>query len=168
MSVNVLTWLKCKFPLAIRKRTNDSEDFTAVYKPQIYLKSKEWFNLEPDTGIAAYSFFYTDGPKTDISSDGLQWTQTLNLVVFANLNLVNKTEDSIFTENLIQNIQDALTKSYLYSETILGINNIYEGIDDTWTDFSLTDNDKFRFMKGNTTTFRFEMDVRYVSEECLC
>ena len=47
-SCSALSFFLYKFPKAERKRTLDGDDITAYYKPQIYLKSKEWFNLIPD------------------------------------------------------------------------------------------------------------------------
>lgn len=39
---NTLSFLNYNFPKAERKRTLDGDDITPYYKPQIYLKSKEW------------------------------------------------------------------------------------------------------------------------------
>ena len=56
---NALSFLNYNFPKAERKRTLDTEQITQYYKPQIYLKSKEWFNLMPDDSVSAFSVFFT-------------------------------------------------------------------------------------------------------------
>ena len=164
---NALIFLRYKFPRAKRKRTLDTEQITQYYKPQIYLKSKEWFNLMPDDSVSAFSFFYTNSPKTNFSDDGYSWTQALNLIVWANLSVIDPTNDSIFKENLIQQVQNVLIENR-YFDQIEGITNIFDGIDQTWSDFDLVDDDSARFIKGNTTTFRIEFNVRYTVDSCLC
>ena len=164
---NALQFFKYKFPKAQRKRTLDGENISSYYKPQIYLKSKEWFNLMPDDSVDAFSFFYTNSPKTNFSDDNYNWSQTLNLVVWANLSVIDPAEDSIFTENLIQQVQNVIVENR-YFDQIEGVLNIYDGIDQTWADFDLVDDDSARFIKGNTTTFRIEFSVRGTTDSCLC
>ena len=166
-SCNALSFLTYNFPRAERKRTLDGENISANYKPQIYLKSKEWFNLLPDDTVKAFSFFYTNSPKTNFSDDKINWTQTINLVVWANLSLIDPTEDSIFKENLIQQVQQIIIDNQFY-DIIEGVVNIYDDFDSTWTDFDIINEDYARFIKGNTTTFRIEFDVRGTTETCLC
>ena len=166
-SCNELSFLRYNFPRAERKRTLDGENISANYKPQIYLKSKEWFNLLPDDTVKAFNFFYTNSPKTNFSDDHINWTQTLNLVVWANLSLIDSTEDSIFKENLIQQVQQIVISNQFF-DTIEGNINIYDDFDSTWTDFDIINEDYARFIKGNTTTFRIEFDVRGTTETCLC
>ena len=166
-SCTALSFLRYNFPRAERKRTLDTENISSNYKPQIYLKSKEWFNLLPDDTVKAFSFFYTNAPKTNFSDDRINWTQTINLVVFANLNLIDPTEDSIFKENLIQQVQQIIIDNQFY-DIINGIVNIYDDFDSTWGDFDIINEDYARFIKGNTTTFRIEFDVRGTSDTCLC
>ena len=164
---NTLSFLNYNFPKADRKRTLDTEQITQYYKPQIYLKNREWFNLMPDDSVSAFSFFYTNSPKTNFSDDSYSWSQTLNLVVWANLSVIDPTNDSIFKENLIQQVQNVLIQNRYFDE-IEGITNIYDGIDQTWSDFDLVGDDSARFVKGNTATFRIEFNVRYTSDSCLC
>ena len=166
-SCNALSFITYNFPRAERKRTLDGENISANYKPQIYLKSKEWFNLLPDDTVKAFSFFYTNSPKNNFSDDKINWTQTINLVVWANLNLIDPTEDSIFKENLIQQVQQIIIDNQFY-DIIEGVVNIYDDFDSTWTDFDIINEDYARFIKGNTTTFRIEFDVRGTTETCLC
>ena len=166
-SCGALSFLTYNFPRAERKRTLDAENISASYKPQIYLKSKEWFNLLPDDTVKAFSFFYTNAPKTNFSDDKINWTQTINLVVYANLNLIDPTDDSIFKENLIQQVQQIIIDNQFY-DIINGIVNIYDDFDSTWADFDIINEDYARFIKGNTTTFRIEFDVRGTSDTCLC
>jgi hypothetical protein len=166
-SCNALSFLNYSFPRAERKRTLDGDNFSSGYKPQIYLKSKEWFNLLPDDTVKAFSFFYTNSPKTNFSDDKINWTQTINLVVWANLGLIDPTEDSIFKENLIQQVQQIIISNEFY-ETIEGVVNIYDDFDSTWGDFDIINDDYARFIKGNTTTFRIEFDVRGTADSCLC
>jgi len=164
---NALLFYKYKFPKAERKRTLDGESISPYYKPQIYLKSKEWFNLLPDDTVDGFSFFYTNSPKTNFSDDGYSWSQPLNLVVWANLSNIDPTEDSIFKENLIQQVQNVLIENRFFDQ-IEGITNIFDGIDQTWADFDLINEDTARFIKGNTATFRIEFNVRYTVDSCLC
>ena len=166
-SCNALSFITYNFPRAERKRTLDGENISANYKPQIYLKSKEWFNLLPDDTVKAFSFFYTNSPKNNFSDDKINWTQTINLVVWANLSLIDPTEDSIFKENLIQQVQQIIIDNQFY-DIIEGVVNIYDDFDSTWTDFDIINEDYARFIKGNTTTFRIEFDVRGTTETCLC
>ena len=164
---NALSFFTYKFPKAERKRTLDADNITPYYKPQIYLKSKEWFNLMPDDSVKAFSFFYTNSPKTNFSDDNYSWTQTVNLVVWANLSAIDPTNDSIFKENLIQQFLNVLIDNK-YFDQIEGVTNIFDGIDQTWIDFDLVGDDSARFIKGNTATFRIEFNVRYTVDSCLC
>ena len=164
---NTLSFLNYNFPKAERKRTLDGENITPYYKPQIYLKSKEWFNLMPDDSVGAFSFFYTNSPKTNFSDDNYSFSQSVNLIVWANLNAIDPTQDSIFKENLIQQFLNVLIENR-YFDQIEGVTNIFDGIDQTWTDFDLVDDDSARFIKGNTATFRIEFNVRYTVDSCLC
>jgi hypothetical protein len=166
-SCAALSFLTYNFPRAERKRTLDGENISSNYKPQIYLKSKEWFNLLPDDTVKAFSFFYTNSPKNNFSDDKINWSQTTNLVVWANLSLIDPTEDSIFKENLIQQVQQIIIDNQFF-DTIEGVVNIYDDFDSTWTDFDIINEDYARFIKGNTTTFRIEFDVRGTTESCLC
>ena len=166
-SCNALLFNRYNFPRAERKRTLDGENITPYYKPQIYLKSKEWFNLMPDDTVDAFSFFYTNSPKTNFSDDNYSWTQTLNLIMWANLSIIDPTEDSIFKENLIQSVQNLLIENRFYDQ-IEGVLNIYDDIDSAWSDFDFVGDDSARFIKGNTTTFRIEFNVRYTVDSCLC
>ena len=166
-SCAALSFLEYNFPRAERKRTLDGENISANYKPQIYLKSKEWFNLLPDDTVKAFSFFYTNSPKTNFSDDKINWTQTINLVVWANLSAIDPTEDSIFKENLIQQAQQVVISNQFY-DTIEDVVNIYDDFDSTWTDFNIINEDYARFIKGNTTTFRIEFNVRGTTDSCLC
>ena len=121
----------------------------------------------PDDSVSAFSFFYTNSPKTNFSDDNYSFTQAVNLVVWANLNAIDPTQDSIFKENLIQQFLNVLIENR-YFDQIEGVTNIFDGIDQTWTDFDLIDDDSSRFIKGNTATFRIEFNVRYTVDSCLC
>ena len=164
---NALNFFNYNFPKAERKRTLDGADITPYYKPQIYLKSKEWFNLLPDDTVNAFSFFYTNSPKTNFSDDFYSWSQDINLVVWANLSNIDPTEDSIFKENLIQQFLNVIVENK-YFDQITGVTNIFDGIDQTWSDFDLVDEDTARFIKGNTATFRIVFTARYTVDPCLC
>jgi len=83
------------------------------------------------------------------------------------LNLIDPTEDSIFKENLMQQVQQIIIDNQFY-DIINGIVNIYDDFDSTWADFDIINEDYARFIKGNTTTFRIEFDVRGTSDTCLC
>ena len=87
--------------------------------------------------------------------------------MWANLSVIDPTQDSIFKENLIQQVQNVLIENR-YFDQIEGITNIFDGIDQTWSDFDLVGDDSARFIKGNTTTFRIEFNVRYTVDSCLC
>ena len=87
--------------------------------------------------------------------------------MWANLSVIDPTEDSIFQENLIQQMQNLIVDNKFYDQ-IEGITNIFDDFDSAWSDFDIVNDDSVRFIKGNTTTFRIEFDVRYTADSCLC
>ena len=163
--VDCLDWLEYSFPLSYRRKELRGEALNPYYSPMCYLKSREWFRLEPDDTVKAFSFFYANSTRTSLTSSA--YTQTLNFVVFANTERIF-AEDNIYTETLINQALSVFRDSYFF-DTIPLTNTltVFEDFDDAWQDFDFPEVNKQRFLKENYSTFRIQFDVVYNVIDCL-
>ena len=166
-SLEPLTWLEKSFGKAlIYNEERNGDDYLI---PKTYYKKGEYTPLDPDDTVKAYSFMYEDQPSLVQSSNKTRILTSLNLVVFANLEKINRGKDELFLEELLNDVLSVLNdrNSMSIYQSIQGINAIFKWLPDAFADFSAGDDKKY--LKENYAAFRINFDVIYfqVSEACL-
>lgn len=162
-----LTWLDKSFGKAlIYNEERNGDDYLI---PKTYYKRGEYTPLDPDDTVKAYSFMYEDQPSLVQSINKTRVLTSLNLVVFANLERINKSKDELFLEELLNDVLTVLNdrnKMSIY-QSIQNINAIYKWLPDAFSDFS-SGTDK-KYLTENYAAFRINFDVIYFQapEACL-
>jgi hypothetical protein len=129
--------MEYSFGRAYRRKSTRLTD--AYYAPFVYQGMRDYLNVEPQDTVKAFSFVEVDDSRSFQHYDPLipSWNQThdLNVIVFANLELIDNTIDGLFTERLIQEVNYILNSV----SSIYTINGIEEGIENTYSNYDYKD-----------------------------
>ena len=102
-----LDWLSKSFGKAIVREEGTEENLKTL--PFCYDHRREYISLNPDDTVDSYSFMYeTDTDTTIISQNGKDRNTNISLVFFCNLELIDKTNDTLFQESLIEDVLEVL------------------------------------------------------------
>ena len=167
-ALEVLPWLEKSYGKALiytEERNETTEDYVI---PKTYYKKGEYTPLDPDDTVKSYSFMYEDDP-TNIQGFGkTRLVSTLNLVVFANLELINSSNDELFLETLLNDVLTILnnrSNSKVY-QSIIDYNGVFKWLPNAFSDFTVSTNKKY--LKENYAAFRINFDVAYIQIDSNC
>ena len=152
--------------LALAEVREDIREDTTYTLPQYYTSNREWLNLEPTTIVDALSFFYKEGSKTNFSEDFSLYEQDVNLIFWINSEQIFNTTDYISTEDFISSTLNALSNSRF--DTIVSINSVVDGYNDTWSDFDIVNDDTMKFNFKNYVTFKINLTLNVKETICKC
>ena len=152
--------------LGLAEVREDIREDTTYTLPQYYTSNREWLNLEPTTIVDALSFFYKEGSKTNFSEDFSLYEQDVNLIFWINSEQIFNTTDYISTEDFISSTLNALSNSRF--DTIVSINSVVDGYNDTWSDFDIVNDDTMKFNFKNYVTFKINLTLNVKETICKC
>jgi hypothetical protein len=152
--------------LGLAEVREDIREDTTYTLPQYYTSNREWLNLEPTTIVDALSFFYKEGSKTNFSEDFSLYEQDVNLIFWINTEQIFNTTDYISTEDFISSTLNALSNSRF--DTIVSINSVVDGYNDTWSDFDIVNDDTMKFNFKNYVTFKINLTLNVKETICKC
>ena len=152
--------------LGLAEVREDIREDTTYTLPQYYTSNREWLNLEPTTVVDAFSFFYKEGSKTNFSEDFSLYEQDVNLIFWINTEQIFNTTDYISTEDFISSTLNALSNSRF--DTIVSINSVIDGYNDTWSDFDIINDDTMKFNFKNYVTFKINLTLNVKETICKC
>jgi len=151
-----LPWLTKSFGKAIVREEGTEDDLKTI--PFCYDHRREYIPLNPDDTVESYSFMYeTDGDTIILSETGGLRSSNISLVFFCNLELIDRKNDSLFEEKLIEDVLNVLTtfKDSIDPKTI----SISKRFPRAFEDFDTFDNRKW-FSK-NIASFKINFDLVY-------
>ncbi len=153
-----IDWMEYSFGRAYRrKETRINESY---YAPFVYSAQREYLNVEPQDDIKAYCFTEVSNSRSVREYDPLRkdWFQDQNIsvVVFANLELIDNTDDSIFTEKLIEEVAYMLNSV----SQIATIDSIEEGIENAFSDYDYNN----EWIKLNYGAFKINCTVSALND----
>lgn len=166
--LETIPWLDRTFGRAFDMQFQEGEKM--VLLPQVYVGNKEYFSMMPNDYLKSFSFFAPIDPlENNSSEDDLPfnktyfWNQAVDLIVFFNYDLVDKTKGYPFVENLKEDVLKVLQMSRgvtiknVYSNDI---KNVYK----RWH-LDLLSKELLYFPYGS---MRIEMDiqVQFVGKKC--
>lgn len=161
-----IPWLPKAFHRAIEHAEKDPDGQGGTIRvPKVYLSGKEYYPVLPNDALIAYSFFRVSGGRTlseylpDIIS--LNAECPVDLIVWANLQKIDKHKDYIFTEELIRDVLRALN-----SNPDIIITGIFDNApEDIFIGYDLQPAHR-DLLKYPYQAFRISMNLRY-EIECL-
>lgn len=153
--LSAISWLEYSFGKSYRMKEERNGDIYFV--PKVYGSKQEYIRLDPNDKVSAYSFLKFNGE--DITNFEIRKYGTINnvsidVIVFANLDIIDNTRDYIFSENLKQDIKDVLKSN----EYVTSINSYSEGLDTVWSDYSRPD---AKFYTEKYATFAYTISADY-------
>ena len=137
-----IPWLEKAFGRAflLPERLNDE-----VYQyPQVYLGKGEYFNVMPNDQYKSYSWVIGIGAG-EIADDTIQpfsvadrFIKETHVLVYANLQRVDKTKEYIYTDDLVADVVAALSKvpGFIIQEYYV------ESLDDVYGDYTTKEIDR--------------------------
>lgn len=140
-SIAGITWMSKSFGRAyeFKEKNPDNDRFRRI--PKVYEDSGEYINALPNdafmtSGVAASSFIAVrNGEKYESFSkySGSTRTAELEVIIWANLKLIDSTKDYIFTEILKKDVEHALSANPYVFEIIEwhdeNVEQVFEGYD---------------------------------------
>ena len=165
LALSSIPWLQKSFGKSLRyTEEREGSDYLI---PKTYYKNKEYTPLDPDDTVKAFSFLYEDDPSSVTGIGKTRINTTLNLVVFANLKLID-TKDELFIEELINDVYSVLLdrKNMKVYNSIDNVNNIFKWLPNAYADFSISTEKKW--IKENYASFRISIDVVYKQKSYDC
>ena len=152
--------------LALAEVREDIREDNTYTLPQYYTSNREWLNLEPTTIVDAFSFFYKEGSKNNFSEDFSLYEQDVNLIFWINSEQIFNTTAYISTEDFISSTLNALSNSRF--DTIVSINSVIDGYNNTWGDFDIVNDDTMKFNFKNYVTFKINLTLNVKETICKC
>jgi len=150
-----ISWIEYSFGKSYRMKEERNGD--VYFIPKVYGSKKEYIRLDPNDKVTAFSFLKFQGETVnefEIRKYSSVNSIDLDVIVFANLDLIDNTKDYIFSENLKQDVKNVL-KSNLY---VTSINSYSEGLDNVWSDYSRPDG---KFYTEKYATFSYNITIDY-------
>jgi len=143
-----ISWMEYAFGRAYKRKSQRTGE--AYYAPFVYQGTREYLELDPQDDVKAFSFVEVDDSRSITNYDPIlpTWNQvqTVNVVVFANLEQINNTIDEIFTEKLIEEVAVMLNSV----SSIFTIDTIEEGVLNAYSNYDY----KNEWIKENYGAFK--------------
>lgn len=114
--LETIPWMDRTFGRAFDMQFQEGEKMIVL--PQVYVGNREYFSVMPNDYLKSFCFF---SPVDPLNNDNIGpdvpfsksyfWSQRVDLVVFVNYNLIDKTKDYPFIENLKEDVLSVLQSS---------------------------------------------------------
>lgn len=111
-----LPWLAVSYGKAYRasRREGGAPKGKLLYYPQVYDGQREYRDVLPNDNVQAQSFFFPTGPAVNPEREPLPgtlgFTMAVDLIVWANLALVDSTKDYRYEAELLQDVVRVLNQ----------------------------------------------------------
>lgn len=165
--VEELPWLEKSFGRA-REHAEKNPDGQGgeITVPKVYQGKKEYYPVLPNDSLRSYSFFRVAGNRVpdDYTPDNISYNETtpVDLIVWGNLQKIDKHKDYIFTEELIRDVRSVLRDNGEVFITQIAD----ERPEDIFVGYTL-DPTQQGLLKYPYFAFRIGMNLRY-SSGCVC
>jgi len=115
----------------------EEQDGRVLTMPKCWIGHNEYVTMYPNDNVDAFSFIESFESETVTNYESYKFDHQsefdISIVVFANLDRIDNTQDYIFTERLINDVYDKLNKIPETKE----INTIKRGIDAAYKNWSI-------------------------------
>lgn len=153
-----IDWMEYSFGRAYKRNSPCMQE--SHYAPFVYQGKREYVDVEPQDDITAYCFTEVSNSRSvrdyDPHNKGWMQDQNISVVVFANLELIDNTDDSIFTEKLIQEVTYMLNSV----SSIATIDSVDEGIEEAFSNYDYSND----WIKLNYGAFKVNCTVSGVND----
>lgn len=153
-----IDWMEYSFGRAYKRKELRNQQ--GYYAPFVYQAKREYLNVEPQDDVTAYCFTEVSDSRSvrQYDTHRKDWFQDQNIsvVVFANLELIDNQDDSIFTEKLIEEVAYMLNSV----SQIASIDTIEEGLESAFANYDYNDD----FIKINYGAFKINCTVSALND----
>ena len=140
---NDISWLTQAYGRAYRNI--DLSTGERIYFPEIYLgeqnNSYRYLNVTPDNDKTGQCFFFVQQENISEFSIGQNSLLTYNVAIIfsVNLKLINETllSTEIYTQRLISEVRDYLTRRLMPTSYILTIQNVLTRFEQVFSEFNI-------------------------------
>ena len=140
-----ISWLTQAYGRAYRNI--DLSTGERIYFPEIYLgeqsNSYRYLNVTPDNDKTGQCFFFVQQENISEFSIGQNSLLTYNVAIIfsVNLKLINETllSTEIYTQRLISEVRDYLTRRLMPTSYILTIQNVLTRFEQVFSEFNITE-----------------------------
>ena len=164
IALNSLGWLKYSFGRAWFFNEVGSSG-KIIKKPKCYIGQGEYYNVLPNDNIISQSFFIVKQAEKYIDYDNLlqgnKKSRDLSIIFWMKLTKLNSIKDSIFTEELKNDVEFIL----MMNENITIQNFFDEKADDIFAGFTIDDIDT-QYLMHPYAGMRFDINVQYYDLLC--
>ena len=142
---NNISWLTQAYGRAYRNI--DLSTGERIYFPEIYLgeqnNSYRYLNVTPDNDKTGQCFFFVQQENISEFSIGQNSLLTYNVAIIfsVNLKLINETllSTEIYTQRLISEVRDYLTRRLMPTSYILTLQNVLTRFEQVFSEFNITE-----------------------------
>lgn len=148
-----VTWLEKAFGVAYREQKRRVDE---GFEPQIYLGNNEYISVFPDDSVSGMCFFDVEDTIALTGDAKRNWTATINIIFFVNLETAYPTLTHRADAEARQSVINVLFK-YGHGWTI---NNIVKGVDNVYDRYNWN-SPHAKIDKNPFHVFSLECEVTY-------
>lgn len=164
-----LNWLTNAYGRAYRHIKR--KDNKLMYFPEVYIGADKgissYYRVTPDNDKKGTCFFVIDKEQNDFNENQYNFlTHNVGIVFWVNLKLINENllDTEIFTQNLISEVRNVLTREMLGTNYKLKIDEVVREFKEVYKEFSINEDENY--MLAPFQAFRFNCTVTY-REDCV-
>lgn len=165
-----LSWLTHNYARAFRHI--ERKDSKIMYFPEVYTgivnDVPSYYRVTPDSTRKGMCFFVVGKEENkDFNKDEYNYlSYNLGIVFWVNLGLIDQAllNTDLFTQNLIRDVRDVLTRKMLGTNYRLEIENVCREFNEVYREFSL--DEMKNFLMAPFQAFRFNCNVSF-QEDCI-